>query len=224
MIKLKGKLIGEYSYNYKYKKTKVTHRIKEFYNENNGIRFVELKKETKKGNNFVRLPKSIWITKDGYPPLSTDGAAKVAGGKKLSLFFAGLPTVQSKEHVRIFDDVLRNELKKIGMDYDQLSKRLKERPVAKEIGITGFIYQKNGEIDNKISDKFLPMVLKAYSKVLESKPKKCPVNLWAQRIIGKQAIIEFHLFKDEGFDVPLSAQRAFFTMMMDEREPVVESK
>ena len=33
MIKLKGKLVGEYNYNYKYKKTKVTHRIKEFYNE-----------------------------------------------------------------------------------------------------------------------------------------------------------------------------------------------
>ena len=224
MIKLKGKLVGEYNYNYKYKKTKVTHRIKEFYNEKNGIRFVELKKETKKGNNFVRLPKSIWITKNGYPPLATDGAAKIARGKKLSLFFAGLPTVQSKEHIRIFDDVLRNELRKIGMDYDQLSKSLKERPVAKEIGITGFIYQKNGEIDNKISDKFLPMVLKAYGRVLESKPMKCPVNLWAQRIIGKQAIVEFHLFKDEGFDVPLSAQRAFFTMMMDEREPVLESK
>ena len=121
MIKLKGKLVGEYNYNYKYKKTKVTHRIKEFYNEKNGIRFVELKKETKKGDNFVRLPKSIWITKNGYPPLATDGAAKVARGKKLSLFFAGLPTVQSKEHIRIFDDVLRNELRKIGMDYDQLS-------------------------------------------------------------------------------------------------------
>ena len=219
MIRLKGKLIGNYNYTYSYKDTKVTHKIKEYYNAENKIRYVELKKETKKGKNFVRLPKSIWITKDGYPPLSTDGAAKVAHGKKLSLFFAGLPTVQSKEHIKIFDDVLRNELRKIGMDYDQLSKSLKERPVAKEVGITGFIYQKPGEINNKISDKFLPMVLKAYSRVLESEPAKCPVHLWRERIIGKQAIVEFHLFKDEGFDVPLSAQRAFFTMMMDDREP-----
>ena len=90
MIKLKGKLIGNYSYNYKFKETRVTHKIKEYYNETDGIRFVALKKETRKGDNFVKLPKSIWITRDGYPPLSTDGAAKRASGKDLSLFFAGM--------------------------------------------------------------------------------------------------------------------------------------
>jgi len=218
-MKLKGKLIGNYSFNYTCKDTKVTHKIKEYYNEKNGIRMVLLKKETKKGENFVKLPKSLWITRDGYPPLATDGAMKKVSGNILSLFFAGLPTVQSKEHVEIFDGSLREDLKKIGLDYDELSKIIKQGDITKEIPITGFLYLKKGELDENISDKFLQMVLKAYARVLQSKPMECPVNLWRKRIIGEQSVKEYHLFKNEGFDVPLSAQRAFFTMMIDEREP-----
>ncbi|OGL43046.1 MAG: hypothetical protein A2042_03765 [Candidatus Schekmanbacteria bacterium GWA2_38_11] len=218
MIKLKGKKVGNYNFTYTYKETKATHKIKEYYNEKDGVRMVILEKETRKGENFVKLPNSLWITRDGYPPLATDGAMKRVPGRTVSLFFAGLPTVQSQEHIRIFDDVLRNELKGIGLDYDQMSKAIKERDVAKEIQMTGFLYLKKEEIDENICDRFMPMVLKAYGKVLESDPMPCPVDLWRERIIGKQAIIEYHLFKDEGFDVPLSAQRAFFTMMIDERE------
>ena len=70
---LLGKEIGNYIYTYRYYETEVTQKIKEYYQEEKDIRVVILEKETRKGDAFVRLPRSLWITKDGYPPLSTDG-------------------------------------------------------------------------------------------------------------------------------------------------------
>jgi hypothetical protein len=41
--------------------------------------------------------------------------------------------------------------------------------------------------------------------------------MWTEMIMGYQADFEYHLFRKWGFDVPLSAQRAFFTIMMGPR-------
>ena len=62
-----------------------------------------------------------------------------------------------------------------------------------------------------------------YREVLASKPQPCPVGLWTEMIMGPQADFEYHLFKKWGFDVPLSAQRAFFTMMMGPRSSYLKN-
>ncbi|MGB9629825.1 MAG: hypothetical protein ACPL6D_14310, partial [Thermodesulfobacteriota bacterium] len=61
---LQGEQIAEYNYDYWYLGTKVHHNIKEYYHKEKGIRMVVLEKETRKGDKFVRLPHSPWITKD----------------------------------------------------------------------------------------------------------------------------------------------------------------
>ena len=62
------KEIGEYTYNYRYGETTVSHHLMEYYEEEKGTRVIILEKETRKGDNFVRLPQSLWITREGYPP------------------------------------------------------------------------------------------------------------------------------------------------------------
>lgn len=212
----KVKEIGEYTYNYRYLETTVSHHIKEYYGEEE-TRIVILEKETRKGDNFVRLPQSLWITREGYPPLSTDGAIQKVRRSLLTLYFAGMPTVQSEEHIRIFDDAMRKELEELNLDYNQLSTRIKTGQLFKNCTITGFIYTKKGTHDAKILEVLQDKALKSYSKVLASNPQKCPLELWTEMITGPQADFEYHLFKKWGFDVPLSAQRAFFTMMMGPR-------
>ena len=59
----KVKEIGEYTYNYRYHETTVSHHIREYYEEEKETRVVILEKETKKGDNFLRLPQSLWITR-----------------------------------------------------------------------------------------------------------------------------------------------------------------
>ena len=211
------KKIGEYTYNYKYQETTVSHHIKEYYEEGTETRIVMVEKETRKGDNFVRLPQSLWITKEGYPPLSTDGALQKVGENTLTLYYAGMPTVQSEEHIRIFDDALREELKELNLDYNQLSTMVKSGQLFKNCTIAGFVYKKKGAHDAKFLEVLQDKTLKSYTKVLASKPQKCPITLWTEMIMGPQAEFEYHLFKKWGFEVPLSAQRAFFTIMMGPR-------
>jgi hypothetical protein len=222
---LQGKQIAEYNYDYWYLGTKVHHNIKEYYHKEKGIRMAVLEKETRKGDKFVRLPHSLWITKEGYPPLVTDTALKNPHGMQ-TIYFAGLPTVQSQEHIKIFDDTLRKELKEMGLDYDQLSRRIKEGggEFKKKFPITGFFYDKQGTLDPEILKEFEKRVLKAYAKVLESNRQKCPINLFIDEILGPKTVMEYHLFKKEGFEVPFNGQKAFFTMMMDFREPPDEEQ
>lgn len=215
---LKGKQIAEYDYNYWYLETTVTHKIKEYYHKEKDIKVVVLEKETRKGELFVKLPHSLWITKDGYPPLVTDAALKNPLGLK-TLYFAGLPTVQSKDHIEIFDDTLRKKLKEMDLDYDLLSKKIKEGELLKNFPITGFVYIKEGKLEPEIFREFEKRVLEAYECVLESKPRECPIELFIKNILGPTTIREYYLFKGEGFDVPFSGQKAFFTMMMDFRSP-----
>lgn len=219
----KVKEIGEYNYNYRYQETEVHHHIKEYCCEEEKTRIVVLEKETRKGDNFVRLPRSLWITSEGYPPLSTDGAIQKLGDKLLTLYFAGLPTVQSEEHVRIFDDALRQELKEVDLDYDQLTAAIKTGQLFQQCTITGFVYTKKGTNDIKLLEVLQDKALKSYIKVLQSKPAKCPIELWTDMIMGPQADFEYHLFKKWGFEVPLSAQRAFFTMLMGPRKSYLKT-
>ena len=74
-------------------------------------------------------------------------------------------------------------------------------------------------MDDQIQKELEKRALKAYEKVLESKPQKCPISLFVDEILGPRTVEEYHLFKKEGFDVPISGQKAFFTMMMDFRVP-----
>jgi len=213
----KVKEIGEYNYNYKYGETTVTHHMKEYFQEEDKTRIVILEKETRKGDNYIRLPRTLWITRDGYPPLSTDGALQKIGDSLLTLYFAGLPTVQSKEHIRIFDDSMREQLKEIGLDYDQLSPMIKSGKMFKGCTITGFIFTKKGVHDMALIETIQDKVLKSYTKVLAAPPCPCPIEQWSNMIMGPQADFEYHLFKEWGFDVPLSAQKAFFTMLVGPR-------
>ena len=213
----KVKDVGEYTYNYRYQGTTVRHHIREYYEEEKETRIVILEKETKKGDNFVRLPQSLWITREGYPPLSTDGALQQVGETVSSLYFGGMPTVQSEEHIRIFDETMKEELEELKLDYDQLSTRIKSGQLFQNCTITGFVYNKKGTNDTALLEVLQDKVLKSYTKVLASKPRKCPVELWTEMIMGPQSDFEFHLFKKWGFDVPLAAQRAFFTMLMGPR-------
>ena len=219
----KVKEIGDYNYNYRYHETTVEQHIKEYFQEEGETRIVIVEKETRKGDNFLRLPQSLWITRDGYPPLSTDGALQKVGENLLTLYFAGIPTVQSEEHIRIFDDALRQELKELKLDYDQLSTMIKTGQLFKGCTITGFIYTQKGDHDTKLLEVLQDKVLKSYTKVLASKPQKCPVELWTEMIMGPQADFEYHFFKKWGFDVPLSAQRAFFTVMLGPRASCLKS-
>jgi hypothetical protein len=220
---LLGKEIGNYTYTYRYYETEVTQKIKEYYQEEKDIRAVILEKETRKGDSFVRLPRSLWITREGYPPLSTDGVIQQVFGKKLTLYYAGLPTVQSEEHMRIFEDTLRKELKGLGLDYDQLSQAIKGGGIFRGCTLVGFIYMKKGEHDPEILKHLQEKVVKAYGEVLKCTPQKCPVHLWTDMIMGPQAEFEYHLFKKEGFEVPLSAQKAFFTILVGPRESYLKS-
>ena len=219
----KVKEIGEYTYNYTYRETTVSHHIKEYYEEGEETRIVMVQKETRKGDNFVRLPQSLWITKEGYPPLSTDGALQKVGENTLTLYYAGMPTVQSEEHIRIFDDAMREELKELHLDYDQLSVMVKSGQLFKNCTIAGFVYNKKGDHDAKVLEVLQDKTLKSYIKVLASKPQKCPIKLWTEMIMGPQAEFEYHLFKKWGFEVPLSAQRAFFTIMMGPRSSYLKT-
>ena len=83
-----------------------------------------------------------------------------------------------------------------------------------EFPITGFFYMEEGRLDDQIQKKKKKRALKAYEKVLESKPQKCPISLFVDEILGPRTVEEYHLFKKEGFDVPISGQKAFFTMMI----------
>jgi hypothetical protein len=87
----------------------------------------------------------------------------------------------------------------------------------KNCTIAGFVYKKKGAHDAKFLEVLQDKTLKSYTKVLASKPQKCPITLWTEMIMGPQAEFEYHLFKKWGFEVPLSAQRAFFTIMMGPR-------
>lgn len=223
MQSLLGKEIGNYTYTYRYYETDVTQKIKEYFHEAKDIRVVILEKETRKDESFVKLPRSLWITKEGYPPLSTDGVIQQVFGKKLTLYYAGLPTIQSDEHIRIFEDSMRDELKELGLDYDQLSQPIKGGGVFRGCTLVGFVYLKKGEHDPEILKYLQEKALKAYSEVLKSKPHKCPVHLWTDLIMGPQAEFEYHLFKKEGFEVPLSAQRAFFTILMGPRDAYLKN-
>jgi hypothetical protein len=220
---LLGKEIGNYTYTYRFYETEVSQKIKEYYQEEKDIRVVVLEKETRKGDSFVRLPKSLWITKEGYPPLSTDGVIQQVLGKKLTLYYAGLPTIQSEEHIRIFEGTMRKELKDLDLDYDQLSQAIRGGGIFRGCTIVGFVYMKKGEHDLEILNRIQDKVLKAYGEVLKSKPRKCPVHLWTDMIMGPQAEFEYHLFKKEGFEVPLNAQRAFFTLLMGPREAYLKN-
>ena len=223
MKNLQGKKIGEYDFNYTYKDTRVTHKIEEFYHAERGITMVTLRKETRKGDYFAKIPGGLWVTKDGYPPLVTDSSLQHVKGKHLTLYIAAIPTVQSEEHINIFDNSLREDLKELGLDYDQLSRGVKEGDMSSDITITGFMYIKKGENDPTIVNVLQDKALKAYSKVLESSPKPCPVHLWRKKMIGPQPEFEYHHFKIRGFDVPLSAQRAFFTMMFGTKECYIKN-
>lgn len=218
MKNLQGEKIGDYDYNYTYKKTRITHKIEEFYDSKRDIRFVLLRKETRKGDKFIKLPSSLWVTCSGYPPLSTDAALHNAFGRDMTYFYAGMPTVQSDEHIKIFDDYLRGELSPLGIDYESCSRLLKERPMSKEIPTTGFVYNKKDVLDEELAPHLLEKVCKAYEEVLKSEPCECPVNMWVDRILGDQTSREYFIFKKGGFDVPFSGQRAFFTIIMDRRE------
>ncbi len=218
LSRLQGKQIAEYNYNYWYLETTVNHKIKEYYHKEKDIKMLVLEKETRKGELFVKLPHSLWITKDGYPPLVTDAALKNPLGLK-TLYFAGLPTVQSEDHIELFDDTLRKSLKEMDLDYDLLSKKIKEGELLNNFPITGFVYIKEGTLEPDIFREFEKRVLEAYESVLESKPQKCPIELFIKNILGPTTVREYHLFKEEGFDVPFSGQKAFFTMMMDLRSP-----
>jgi hypothetical protein len=213
----KVKELGEYTYNYTYQETTVSHHIKEYYEEGEETRIVMVQKETRKGDNFVRLPQSLWITREGYPPLSTDAALQKVGENTLTLYYAGMPTVQSEEHIRIFDDAMREELKELNLDYHQLSTMVKSGQLFKNCTITGFVYKKSGAHDVKFLKVLQDKVLKSYTKVLAAKPQRCPIELWTEMIMGPQAEFEYHLFKKWGFEVPLAAQRAFFTIMVGPR-------
>jgi len=216
------KEIGEYTYNYRYHETTVTQHIREYYEEADDTRIVILEKETRKGDNFVRLPQSLWITRDGYPPLSTDGALQQVGSTISSLYFGGMPTVQSEEHISIFDKAMEEELEELHLDYHQLATRIKAGQLFQNCTITGFVYNKKGTHDAKLLEVLQDKVLKSYIKVLASKPQKCPVELWTNMIMGPQADFEYHLFKKWGFNVPLSAQRAFFTIFMGPRTSYIK--
>ena len=209
--------IGEYTYAYHYRETIVNHRIKEYSDERTETSMVVLEKETRKGGNFIRLPQSLWITREGYPPLSTDGALQQVGDNRSTLYFAGMPTVQSEEHIRIFDSSMSTELKALDLDYGQLSQRVKAGQLFKNCTINGFVYNRRGVHDIQLLQALQDRVLLSYSAVLASKPQRCPVHLWTEMIMGPQADFEYHLFRKWGFDVPLSAQRAFFTIMMGPR-------
>jgi len=215
--------IGKYDYNYTYGKTTVTHRIQEYFREEDTTRIVVLEKETRQGDDYVRLPRTLWITRDGYPPLSTDGVLQTIGGNLLTLYFAGLPTVQSEEHVRAFDDAMREELKEMGLDYDQLSPMIKSGKMFAGCTITGFICHKKGVHDMAFIEALQDRVLKSYAKVLALPPCACPTEQWSDMIMGPQADFEYQLFKKWGFDVPLSAQRAFFTIMVGPRSSCLNS-
>ncbi|RMG19935.1 MAG: hypothetical protein D6732_29320 [Methanobacteriota archaeon] len=217
MKNLQGKQIAEYDFNYNYRETKVKHKIKEFYDDKRKINFVLLEKETRQGEIFVKLPSSLWVTCEGYPPLCTDASLQYVKGKTSTNFFAGLPTVQSEEHMRIFDEYLTEKLSPMGIDYPAVSKVFRERLKQRNIDITGFSYSKEDVLDKGIIDAFLEIACGGYEKVLESSPCECPVNQWVDMILGSQAENEYYLFKDYGFTVPFSAQKAFFTMMMDKR-------
>jgi len=223
LSRLQGKQIAEYNYNYWYLGTTVNHTIREYYQQEKGTRMVVLEKETRKGDIFVKLPHSLWVTRDGYPPLVTDAAVKNPQGLK-TIYFAGIPTVQRKDHIKIFDDTLRTGLKDMGLDYDLLSRKLKAGELLQNFPITGFVYRKEGTLEPGIFKEFEKRVLEAYEKVLESKPQKCPVELFIRYILGVTAAREYQLFKDEGFDVPFSGQKAFFTMMMEFRSPPLEAE
>jgi hypothetical protein len=82
---------------------------------------------------------------------------------------------------------------------------------------------KKGEHDPEILKHLQEKVVKAYGEVLKGTPQKCPVHLWTDMIMGPQAEFEYHLFKKEGFEVPLSAQKAFFTILMGPRESYLKS-
>ena len=129
------KEIGEYTYNYRYGETTVRHHLTEYDEEKKGTRVVILEKETRKGDNFVRLPQSLWITREGYPTLSTDGALQQVGEHQSTLYFAGMPTVQSEEHISIFDAAMRQELKELDLNYDQLSTPIKTGQIFKSCTI-----------------------------------------------------------------------------------------
>jgi hypothetical protein len=221
---LKGEQVGEYNYNYWYLSTKVYHIIKEYYHQEKGVRMAILEKETRKGDFFVKLPHSLWVTKDGYPPLVTDAGSQRTPLVTRAGYFACLPTVQSEEHIKIFDDSLREGLREMGFDYDQLSKGIKEGQFFKQFPMTGFIYRKDGTTDAGMLNEFEPRVLRAYAQVLESKPMRCPIQLFIKEILGPQTVMEYHQFKNGGFDVPFSAQKAFFTIMMDFRVPPEEGE
>jgi len=209
--------IGEYTYVYHYRETTVNHRIKEYSDEDTGTSVVVVEKETRKKGDFIRLPQSLWITRDGYPPLSTDGSLLQVGDHCATTYFAGIPTVQSEEHSEIFDSCLSRELKELDMDYSQLSQRVKSGMLFKNCTISGFVYNKSGMHDTKLLQVLQEKAVKSYAAVLTSKPRRCPVNMWTEMIMGYQADFEYHLFRRWGFDVPLSAQRAFFTIMMGPR-------
>ena len=138
----------------------------------------------------------------------------------MSLYFAALPTVQSEEHSKIFADTMRKELKPMGLDYDELIKPIKSGLIVKDFPITGFLWMKEGDLDTEILKEFQKKVLMAYENVLESKPMKCPVRLFIDWIMGPRTVEEYHSFKNHGFDVPLSGQKAFFTIMNEYRVPV----
>ena len=215
--------VGDYSYNYHYGETRVTHHLTEHFDEEERTRVVILEKETRKGDNFVRLPKSLWITREGYPPLSTDGALQQIGEIRSTLYFAGMPTVQSEEHIRSFDDAMSKALGEINLDYSQLSTPIKTGQLFKNCTINGFVYTKRGEHDGPFIEVLQDKALTAYREVLALPPQPCPVELWTDMIMGPQADFEYHLFKKWGFDVPLSAQRAFFTMMMGPRSSYLKN-
>lgn len=217
------KEIGEYTYDYQYQATTVRHHIKEYCDEREVTRIVILTKETRKGNYYVRLPQSLWITKEGYPPLSTDGAIQNVRDNLLTLYFSGMPTVQSEEHIRIFDDAMQEELKELNLDYQLLSTAIKTGQLFRNCTITGFVYTKKDTHDTELLETLQDKALKSYTKVLASKPQRCPIELWTNTIMGPQADFEYHLFKKWGFDVPLSAQRAFFTMLMGPRISYLKS-
>lgn len=218
MKNLQGKKIAEYNFNYNYKKTYVTHNIKEFYDDKRKIIFVILEKETREGEIFIKLPSSLWVTCKGYPPLCTDASLQNVKGKISTNFFAGLPTVQSKEHIRIFDEYLAEQLSPLGIDYASISGQFRKRMKDRNVDITGFSYSKADVLDNGFIRQLLEIACAGYEKVLESSPCECPVNEWVDMILGQQAGNEYHIFRDYGFAVPFSAQKAFFTIMMDKRE------
>ncbi len=209
--------IGEYTYIYRYRETTVNHRIKEYSDEDTGTRVVAVEKETLKKGNFIRLPQSLWITRDGYPPLSTDGSLLQVGDHVATTYFAGIPTVQSEEHTEIFDSCMSRELQELGLDYLTLSRRVKSGMLFKNCTISGLLCNRSGCHDIKLLNLLQEKTVKSYAAVLSSKPRPCPVHLWTEMIMGYQADFEYHLFRKWGFDVPLSAQRAFFTIMMGPR-------